>query len=996
MKNLIHTNLIILFALSTFIQADILHGQWKQFVYTDGLSSNYVFDIEKDDNDRIWIGTQNGITMIDGAIIKKYGALDGLPADNIIKVTSYNNKIYAATSNKGIYELEYDSFKKSNIVQGKAIYSLENLGARLFVSSNLENILSDGNDVSFMGKGFPNAKIKDVFIDGIKQWFVTKDKLIHKIGNGFVTSVIEFPNNKVEIQTVLVDGTNQYFGTNQGLWLRNEKGELELLNKNINVLSLAKHKPGSIIVGSKKGLYYYRDGRLKQYRPLGDAHLALNKTPIYDIKAISPNEVWYSTFGMGVYLHDPLTFNNIGLRDGLETGGMVYDMVANNEKVYIATGNGLFMYEAGMISDHYTRSNGLPSNRILDLDMDSNGILWLATTKGLSQFTGSGFKNYSRKDGLPSSLVTAVHVDNVDDSRIWTGSKSSGLTRFDSKGFFTFSVQDGLPSNHIKDITQLDNGDLAIACYKAGVATYNGKRFQLFDEGLDDKRVISLAIGPDRGIWAGTESAGIGVLEGTNFRMIRDTDGLGHNELFSLYYDGIRMWAGTFGGGVSSFFDGDWFTMHEADGLNSNLIGAIVALDTNKIIIGGNKGISIFTIDDKPFKLAIENIVTPKADIMLSDLLNNNLEGVKRDRFYINTNPMLYKPTESNIKYRKRVNKVGDKTSNWSPLQVSTQISFIPERVGEYNLEIQAVENRVSLSNIVTIPFVITRVWYLNPKTAIPFWGSIILLFGVSITNFINYRRKSKEAQDLREAEIARQQAEMEEAREFQQGMLPVEMPTTDDYEMVGFQQTATEVGGDFFDFMQKKDGKWVAICGDATGHGLTSGNVVSITKTAMNALVEEDPVSTLDSLNKTLLKMKIGLNRMCLNIANIQKDTIQFSSAGMPPAYFYSAENEEIEEILVGALPLGSFPAAVHMLQEIPFKNKGDILIMMSDGLPEAENINNEMVGYERTLEAIKSMASKSAAEIKNGLVNLCKDWLGNQAELKDDMTFVIIKKIK
>ena len=141
---------------------------------------------------------------------------------------------------------------------------------------------------------------------------------------------------------------------------------------------------------------------------------------------------------------------------------------------------------------------------------------------------------------------------------------------------------------------------------------------------------------------------------------------------------------------------------------------------------------------------------------------------------------------------------------------------------------------------------------------------------------------------------------------------------------------------------------------------------------------------------------MAIGLNRMCLNIANIQKDTIQFSSAGMPPAYFYSAENDEIEEILVGALPLGSFPSAVHMLQEISFKNKGDILIMMSDGLPEAENINNEMVGYERTLEAIKSMASQSAEEIKNGLVDLCKDWLGSQAELKDDMTFVIIKKLK
>ena len=987
-------SLIYIFTILDSVYADPSKGQWKQFVYTDGLSSNYIFDIEKDDNDRIWVGTQNGITMIDGAITKKYGAVDGLPAANIIRIQSYNNKIYAATSNKGIYELENNSFKKSDFIQGNNIYSIENLGAKLFVSSNLENVLFDGDAVSFMGKGFPNAKIKDVYEDGNKYWLVTKDKLIYKVGNAFVATIIGFPNEKTEIQTFLADGTNQYFGTNKGLWLRNEKGELELLKKNINVISLAKLKSGPIIVGSKKGLYYFTSGRLKKYRPIGDAHKSFNKTPIYDITVISANEVWYSTFGMGVYLHDPNTFKNFGQRDGLETGGMVYDLFANNAKVYIATSNGLFTYKSGMILEHFTTADGLPSNTILDLDMDSKGILWIATSKGLSQFTDSGFKNYSRKDGLPSSLVTVVHVDNADDSRIWTGSKRSGLTRYDRNGFFTFAVQDGLPSNHIQDITQLDNGDLAIACYKAGVAIYNGKRFELFDDGLDDKRVITIALGPDRGIWAGTESAGIGVLEGSSFRMIRDTDGLGHNELFSLYNDGTRMWAGTFGGGVSCLLDDDWFTMHEADGLNSNLIGAIVALDSNKIVLGGSKGLSIFTIDNKPFKLSIENVETPKADI--SDLLNNQFGGIVRDRFYVNTNPMLYKPTDSNIKYRKRVNKIGVKNNDWSPLQLSSRISFIPKNVGEYKLELQAVDNRVSLSDIVTIPFVISRVWYLDPKTAIPFWGSIILLLGFSTINFINYRKKSKEAQDLREAEIARQQAEMEEAREFQQGMLPAEMPKTDDYQMVGFQQTATEVGGDFFDFMQKEDGKWIAICGDATGHGLTSGNVVSITKTAMNALVEEEPVATLDSLNKTLLKMKIGLNRMCLNIANIQKDAIQFSSAGMPPAYFYSAENDIIEEILVGALPLGSFPAAIHMSQEIPFKNKGDLLIMMSDGLPEAENINNEMVGYERTLDAIKSMASLSAEEIKNGLVDMCKDWLGDKAELKDDMTFVIIKKIK
>ena len=161
-----------------------------------------------------------------------------------------------------------------------------------------------------------------------------------------------------------------------------------------------------------------------------------------------------------------------------------------------------------------------------------------------------------------------------------------------------------------------------------------------------------------------------------------------------------------------------------------------------------------------------------------------------------------------------------------------------------------------------------------------------------------------------------------------------------------------------------------------------------------MSSLVNEDPVPTLDSLNKTLLKMNIGLNRMCLNIANIGKDSIRFSSAGMPPAYYFSSKKNEVEEVLVGALPLGSFKSAIHMEQEIEFKDKGDIFVMMSDGLPEAENSKGEMVGYERTLDIIKSMSNNSAKEIKNGLVEMRDEWLGNSAELQDDMTFVIIKK--
>ena len=72
----------------------------------------------------------------------------------------------------------------------------------------------------------------------------------------------------------------------------------------------------------------------------------------------------------------------------------------------------------------------------MDLDIDSKGTLWLATTNGLSKYEGNSFKNYQRKNGLPSKLVTTVHVDRKDDSIIWVGSERSGLTRFDKKDFY--------------------------------------------------------------------------------------------------------------------------------------------------------------------------------------------------------------------------------------------------------------------------------------------------------------------------------------------------------------------------------------------------------------------------------------------------------------------------------------------------------------------------------------------------------------------------------
>ena len=68
------TKLIIshLTILVGFIFGNPSEGVWKQYLYTDGISSNYIFDVYKDRKDRVWIGTQNGITLLDGSNTRKY------------------------------------------------------------------------------------------------------------------------------------------------------------------------------------------------------------------------------------------------------------------------------------------------------------------------------------------------------------------------------------------------------------------------------------------------------------------------------------------------------------------------------------------------------------------------------------------------------------------------------------------------------------------------------------------------------------------------------------------------------------------------------------------------------------------------------------------------------------------------------------------------------------------------------------------------------------
>ncbi len=242
--------------------------------------------------------------------------------------------------------------------------------------------------------------------------------------------------------------------------------------------------------------------------------------------------------------------------------------------------------------------------------------------------------------------------------------------------------------------------------------------------------------------------------------------------------------------------------------------------------------------------------------------------------------------------------------------------------------------------------------------------------------------------------EDKRKEEELEEAHNLQMGLLAKEKPKRDDIEISTYIQCATEVGGDYYDFIEFEDGSLLVICGDATGHGTASGMMVSITKAGLLGIDSKDPNYIMKTLNKIIKKVDIGRLRMSLNLAHFQNGSIKLTSAAMPPIYHFEKKNNKVDEIQISNLPLGGLMTEDFTVLDKKF-SKGDVIVMISDGLPEAPNKTGDLLDYEAVKKCVEKNSLKSAEEIKDELVKLSDNWLDG-IHNPDDITIVVCKKLK
>jgi len=304
---------------------------------------------------------------------------------------------------------------------------------------------------------------------------------------------------------------------------------------------------------------------------------------------------------------------------------------------------------------------------------------------------------------------------------------------------------------------------------------------------------------------------------------------------------------------------------------------------------------------------------------------------------------------------------------------------------GDYKLEIKSANSSgIESSNLLSYDLSVTPPWYM---TQMAFFSYLIIL-GSSIYFYVKY----SQGKTKRLMEEKRKEEELQEAHNLQMGLLAKENPNRDDLDISTYIRCATEVGGDYYDFIEFEDGSLLAICGDATGHGTASGMMVSITKAGLLGIDSNDPEFMLKTLNRIIKKVDIGRLRMSLNLVHFQNGSIKLSSAAMPPIYHFEKKNKKVDEIQLSNLPLGGLMNESFSVIDKKF-GKDDVLVMISDGLPEAPNKEGELLDYEAVKKCIEENGYKSANEIKNELVKLSETWLDGTHN-PDDITIVVCKK--
>ncbi|MEQ9423770.1 MAG: two-component regulator propeller domain-containing protein [Cyclobacteriaceae bacterium] len=693
-----------------------------QHFWGQGTNQVKVYSITEDNSGRLFLGTSNGVQIIDKA------------RNQVVPLSE--NKV-----NGDVFRILIDSHQNlwiGTLSQGLMRYSL-----------------AENKVVKYDAADFPNQNVSALLEVG------SNNILIGSNGGGLWQ--YNFESDRF---------------TQMKNWGKNS------LNSD-RIISLHQNRSGDILMGTDDMGLIKTSGqeKLLSYKFSETDLDGISSTSVRWIYEDGEGQIWLGTWGGGIsihnpllkqfttYRHDPASVHSLG-------HNFVHAIFQENDKLWVGTRNGLNLMD--IQNETFKRyyhdplnTSSISNNYIKSIYKDSFGILWIGTQDGLNYGLNDTFQTFrtdpSNNESISWNDITFIFEDS--DKDLWIGTWN-GLNRFNrgTQDFERFLFDPNSTPDHHQVLTMVedDNGLLWIGTYDGGLLKFD-KRTGSYDtfrndpndiNSLSHNRIWTLHKDKTGQIWAGTFGGGLNKLvegEVTKFKVYGENDGLSSNSIIGIMSDSNNQLWISGNNGISHInpTDETFTNFDESDGLQGNHFNvAYHRNDDGFMFFGGSNGFNVFHPDS-----IVTNSIAPVAVLTTFELFNKPVvvdhEGVLR-------RPLAEKPI-INLSHEHSVFTLGFSATSYvnpdknefayqlagfdqqwfytnNERRYATYTNIPP---GEYRFLVKASNNAGIWGEPAEIKLIIHPPWW----STIWFRSVLIISIVMGLVGFYNYRLRSIEKQ---------------------------------------------------------------------------------------------------------------------------------------------------------------------------------------------------------------------------------------------------------
>ena len=549
----------------------------------NSIANNYIVDIIEDKNGYIWVSTIGGLSRInpDKDEIKNYYSKEdsgNLSNSNLWQIlcTKDNRLIASTIDGLNVYDKNKDKFTRILYKEGELpsqyIYSLEeDINGHIWVGTDngLVELDKDLNIVKSYQDAIEDSDVYNVYDDSKGNiWVCTLDNGLFKI-NLDDKSVENYKNNNSKI-SIPSNNVRDIISDSEGkLWIATDKGlctfdyereEFITYNKKSyqsnsliddEIFCLLKDSSGLIWIGTYSGISRFNpNSNFTHFKldPYEDNSISGNV--IHGIYEDDDKTLWIGTNESGVNIINGESIKHLNKENSNIVSDLIEDITGFKNYIFIGTNEGLSVLvkndktAKNYTITNYTTKDGLPSNKIRSLFIDSKGYLWIGTNKGLAILDTNNNKiidiTYILDEmGVSDKFIRAVYEDSKGNYYIGCFLEG-GLIKINpnTKEYKIYknieNDDSSISNNSIRYINEDLYGNILVGTsHGINILNLSTDKFNHYTEkdGLINNTIYGILVDKNNGIWMST-NAGISKLstEDATFKNFTITDGLQSNE----------------------------------------------------------------------------------------------------------------------------------------------------------------------------------------------------------------------------------------------------------------------------------------------------------------------------------------------------------------------------------------------------------------------------------------------------------------------------------